>query len=170
MLTIFYDLEPFFADNYRRINVREYARLKKTTPPTASKLLAYYHDEGLINKEHDRNYIFYSANNENPLFIQLSRAYWNVCLEKAGLKDYLEKELISPLVILFGSFSKAEIKKDSDIDLAVFTASQSIMNLEHFEKKLNRKIHLFRFRNRDDIKNPGLLNNILKGVILTGDW
>lgn len=170
MLTIFYDLEPFFTDNYRRINVREYARIRKTTPPTASKLLAYYHDEELINKEQDRNYIFYSANNESSLFIQLSRAYWNACLEKAGLKDYLEKELISPLVILFGSFSKAEIKKDSDIDLAVFTASQSAINMEHFEKKLNRKIHLFRFRNRDDIKNPGLLNNILKGVILTGDW
>ena len=170
MLTIFYDIMPFFEDNYRRISVREYARIRKITPPTASKLLTCYHKEGLIRREEDRNYIFYSADNESPLFIHLSRAYWNVCLEKAGLKDYLEKELISPLVILFGSFSKAEIKKDSDIDLAVFTASQNSINMEHFEKKLNRKIHIFRFRNRDDIKNPGLLNNILKGVILTGDW
>ncbi|MFH1127083.1 MAG: nucleotidyltransferase domain-containing protein [archaeon] len=170
MLKLFDDLEPFFTDNYRRINVREYARIMKTTPPTASKLLAYYHEEGLLNKEEDRNYIFYAANNESFMFIHLTRAYWHLRLEKAGIKDYLEKELISPLVILFGSCSKAEIKKDSDIDIAIFASSQKNISLEIFEKKLNRKIHLFQFKKRDDIGNPELLNNILNGFILMGGW
>ena len=170
MLKIFDDLEPFFTDNYRRINVREYARMMNITPPTASKLLATYRDKGLINKEEDRNYIFYAANAENILFVHLSRVYWYLQLKKAGITDYLEKELTAPLAILFGSYSKAEVTKDSDIDIAIFTASQRAINMAHIEKKMNRKIHLFMFKKRDDVENPELLNNILNGFILLGRW
>lgn len=170
MLKIFNDLEPFFKDNYRRINVREYARIRKLTPPTASKLLSELEKERMLKKEVDRNYIFYRANRESKLFVRFFAAYWLFELEEAGLIAYLESALIAPTIILFGSFSKAEINKNSDIDLAAFTRSEKTVHIDAFEKKLKRKIHIFTFKDRNRVKNPELLNNILAGVMIVGEW
>ncbi len=170
MLKIFNNLEPFFEDNYRRINVREYARLSKISPPSASKVLSQLHKEALLNREKERNYIYFSANQESPAFVILSRAYWLLRLKKIGLTDYMEKNLINPLIILFGSFSKAEVKRDSDIDIAVFTPSKTQINSETFERGLKHKIQIFIFRNKEEVKNKELLNNILNGFIIAGNW
>ncbi|MBW3014891.1 nucleotidyltransferase domain-containing protein [Candidatus Woesearchaeota archaeon] len=163
MLNILNDLKPFFEDCYRRINVREYARLIGITAPTASKLLTYYKDQGLLTKELDRNYIFYSADKESKLFRDLSRVYWSLELEP--LVKQMEKELIDPLIILFGSLSKAEVKPGSDIDIAVFTSSTKKPLLKH--KK--REIQLFIFKDKKSVPKQ-LLNNILNGHILSGAW
>lgn len=167
MLKILNNLKPFFEDNYRRINVREYSRLTKISPPTASTLLEKLKKQDLLKKEKEKIYINYFAN-KNKLFISLSRIYWSVILKE--LIKYLNKELINPVIILFGSFSKAEIKKDSDIDLAVFSVTKRNINLKNFEKKLNKKIQLFLFKSRDEVKNKELLNNILNGYKISGEW
>jgi len=165
MLKIIYNLHPFFEDCYRRINVREYARILKLSPPTASKLLTNYHKEGLIGMHKERNYIFFFANKESTLFMDLSRIYWQNKLNE--LISFLDKKLINPTVILFGSAAKAEISKDSDIDIAVIPGKK-ILGLEAFEKKLKRKIQVFLFQSLKDIKNKELANNILNGYILFG--
>src|SRR3989338_3948731 len=102
MLEIFNSLEPFFKENYRRINVREYARIQKISPPSASKYLEEFHKEVLLEKEEEFNYIFYKANKKNPLFISLSQMYWCQQFKKVGLLPHLEQELINPVIILFG--------------------------------------------------------------------
>lgn len=168
MLAIINNLEPFFIDNYRRINIREYARIMKISPPYSSKLLDSFEKEGLLLKEKDRNYIFYLANKDSMEFIEFSRVYWFKVFKKVGLINYLEKEFINSTIILFGSFSKAEIKQDSDIDLAVFTPTDKIMDFDFFEKKLKRKIQLFVFKSRGEVKNKNLLDNILNGFIVSG--
>jgi Mn-dependent DtxR family transcriptional regulator len=99
MLKIFYDLEPFFQDIHGRINVREYARLRKITAPTASKLLSEMHKEGLLEKENERNYIFYAANKNNVLFMRLSELYF--------LTD--KKPETKSAAVIVGSFSKQEL-------------------------------------------------------------
>ncbi|MEK6841083.1 MAG: nucleotidyltransferase domain-containing protein [Nanoarchaeota archaeon] len=170
MLKIFNDLEPFFLDNYRRINIREYARIRKISAPSASTLLNNLENEGLLNKEVERNYVYYFANNKSELFINLSRIYWLITFRKVGLIEHLEKELINPLIILFGSFCKAELKNDSDIDLAIFTISNKIINIKKFEDKLKRKVQLFVFKNKEEVKNKELLNNILNGFIIASGW
>lgn len=165
MLKIINDLSPFFEDCYRRINVREYAKLMKMSPPTASKVLDSYYSESLLLKEKFRNYIMFYANKERNHFIDLSRIYWSIKLKE--LVDIMEKSLAAPTVVLFGSLSKAETKQDSDIDLAVF-AHKKNLNIEAFEKKLKRKIEIFWFTSLKDIKNRELANNIINGHILKG--
>ena len=54
MLEIFNKLKPFFEDNYKRISVREYARMQNISPPNASQLLNNLEKEGLLKKEEDR--------------------------------------------------------------------------------------------------------------------
>lgn len=170
MLRIFNGLEPFFRDNYRRINIREYSRIRRISPPSASKLLESMRKAGLLVKEKEKGYIYYAANRESREFVELSRVYWLVQLKKVGLIAYLEKELVTPLIILFGSFSKAEIRRDSDIDLAIFTSSKKALVLEGFETKLGRKIQALLFRTKEDVRNKELLKNILNGFVLSGSW
>ena len=165
MLKIINDLKPFFDNCYARVNVREYARLTGITPPTASALLKYYQKEGLLLSEKDRNYILFRANSADKTFINLSRIYWSLIL--SDLVHSLEKELIDPTVILFGSLSKAEAKPDSDIDIAIFTDNKEI-GLSEFRKKLKREIHALWYKSFNDIKNNSLKNNIANGYVLSG--
>ncbi len=166
MLKIFNDLEPFFEYNYRRISIREYARIKKISPPSASTLLHEYHNEGLLEREEDKKYIYFESKRENPVFVNLSRTYWWIQFKKIGLIGYLEKELVNPLIILFGSFSKAEVAPNSDIDIAVCKSTSKNLKLNQFEKKLNRNIQIIFF---DDAK-INLQQSILNGFILFGSW
>jgi len=165
MLNIINSLKPFFEDCYRRINVREYSRLMKVSPPTASKILFELNKEGLLLIEKDRNYIFYYANKNNKIFVDLSRIYWNLRLD--NLVDFLNKNLTNPAIVLFGSLSKAETKNDSDIDICVIGHKKEL-NIKNFEDSLKRKMQLFFFSSIEDIKNKELANNIINGYILEG--
>ena len=165
MLEIINTLKPFFEDNYRRINIREYAREMKVSPPTASAILVRYMSENLLTREKYRNFLFFHANKQSKDFIDLSRIYWR---QKLGdLIDHLEKKLASHVIILFGSLSKAEAKNDSDIDLAIFSEKRDI-DLSLFEKKLKRKVQAFWFKSLSDISNKELANNVINGYILSG--
>ncbi|MBS3128273.1 nucleotidyltransferase domain-containing protein [Candidatus Woesearchaeota archaeon] len=170
MLKLFNDLKPFFNDNYRRIHVREFARLQKISAPTASKLLEEYHHEGVLKKEIDKQYFYYYTDKDSPVFVDIQRIYWRLMFEKLGLLKVLSNEFFSSVVILFGSLSKAEVTPNSDIDLAIFTPTKKEISLNTFEKKLGRTIQLFIFKNKDDVKNKELLNNILSGYKLRGVW
>ncbi|PIN95140.1 hypothetical protein COU53_00925, partial [Candidatus Pacearchaeota archaeon CG10_big_fil_rev_8_21_14_0_10_30_48] len=112
MLNIINNLKPFIENCYRRINVREYSRLMKVSPPTASKILSEFNKEELLLIEKDRNYIFYYANKNNKIFTDLSRIYWKTRLKV--LINFLDENLTNPSIILFGSLSKSETKEDSD--------------------------------------------------------
>jgi len=170
MLEIINSLKPFFEDNYRRINVREYARLQKISPPTASKLLKNMHGEGLLKKEVDKQYFYYYANKDSDLFSDFSKIFWKIMLKKSGLIEHIKKETLTPLIILFGSLAKAETRAESDIDIAVFTPTKKELTPLKYEKILKRKIQLMFFENREAVKNVMLLNNILSGYILEGSW
>src|SRR3989344_5770692 len=154
MLKIINNLKPFFEDCYRRINVREYAKIMNISPPTASKMLASYSAEGLLLKENYKNYILFYANNKDKQFIDLSRIYWSYKLKE--VVSFIEKKIISPTIILFGSLSKSEVTSNSDIDLTVFANKKIEID---FEKKLKRKIKIFWFKSIKDIKNKELANN-----------
>src|SRR3989344_2030016 len=104
MLNIINNLRPFFEDCYRRINIREYARLMHISPPTASKALASYHSSGLLVKQKEKIYIYYYANKQNRDFIDLSRMYWRHRLSEAV--QYIEQQAVSPTIILYGSLAK----------------------------------------------------------------
>ncbi len=170
MLKIINDIKPFIDDNYRRINVREYARIQKISPPSASKLLENLKKEALLIKEKEKNYIYYAANKESRIFVDFSRIYWLKKIRASGCIEAIEKEYLNPIIILFGSLSKAEARKESDIDIAIFSVTKKRIDLARYEKKLGRKIQTFLFKNKEEIKSRELLNNILNGYILSGSW
>lgn len=170
MLEIFNNLAPFMNDNYKRISVREYARMQKMSPPTSSKILKGLKKEDILKSEEERRHLFFYPNRDSQLFINLERTYYSNLLYEIGLIKYLEKEMILPVIILYGSFAKGEITKESDIDLAIFTPSKKTLKLDRFEKRLKRKIQPLIFKSRNDVKNKHLLNNILNGMKVKGNW
>jgi|SRR3989344_3741037 len=165
MLEIFNNLRPFFEDCYRRISVREYAKIISVSPPTASSLLNAYLKSNLLIKEIERNYIFFHANSKEKQFIDLSRIYWSIRL--GNFLHYLEKELVPSAIVLFGSLSKGETKSDSDLDLAIF-ANKKNLNIKKYEEELERRFQIFWFKSTGDVKNKELMNNILNGYLLKG--
>ena len=166
MLKIINNLHPFIEDCYNEIGVREYSRIIKITPPTASKLLKEFELEGLLKKRTDRGYLLFRANRENSTLKDLAKIYW-----KQKLKDVIEcinSQLYEPTIVLFGSLIKLETKKDSDIDLAVFANINKKINLEEFEKSLKRKIQLFTFKSLSNINSKELKMNILNSYVIQG--
>lgn len=169
MLEIINSLKPFFEDNYKRIHVREYARLQKISPPTASKTLSALEKKGLLKKETDKQYINYLANKESDIFIDLSRIHWKTKLKQSGLISHIKDEMLNPIIILFGSLAKAEAKKDSDIDLAIFTITKKELKTQEYERKLKRNLQILTFNNLESAGKE-LRNNILNGYKIEGSW
>jgi predicted nucleotidyltransferase len=167
MLKIINDLSPFFIDNYERIHVRDYAKIRKISPPTASKLLEILKENKLLKKEIDRRYYFFHANIDSLDFKDLQRIYYRKKLE--NLIRNIETNTINPLIFLFGSLSKTEAKKDSDVDIAIFTPTIKKINCEKYEKEIKRKIQLFQFRDLKEVPLE-LKNNILNGYKLRGEF
>lgn len=122
MLKIFNDLKPFFQDNYKKIHVREYAKIQKISPPTSSKILENLKKEGILKKEIDKKYNLYYTNKDSEIFRDLQRIYYKEKL--SNLVSHIKEETINPVIILFGSTAKNEIKEFSDIDLAIITPTE----------------------------------------------
>lgn len=162
MLEIFNDLYVFFEDNYREISVREYGKLRNISAPTASSKLKLYEEKGLLIKEKFRNYLFFRANTQG-LFTDLQKVYYKQQLEDV-VKD-IKSQTPNPLIILFGSAIKGEIRKDSDLDIVVFCEDEI-----EIKQKFYRELQIFRFPSQNSVKNKELLNNILNGYVLSGEW
>lgn len=158
MLKILNDLKPFIEDCYRELGVREYSRIMKITPPTASKLLKEFESEGLLKKKNERGYLLFRANRENNLFKDFALAYWRERL--AHLFEKIHDEFLFCEIILFGSLSKVENTIDSDVDIYVDIPKKKI-NITSIEKKLKREVQIH-FKEKS--KNSLLLKNIKKGL------
>ena len=167
MLDVFNNLQPFFEDCHRRYSVREYARIRHVSPPTASVILSALTAQHLLNKQHERQYIFFWANHNSAFFRDLARIYWRQRLEDVGLINHLTAIFTTPTIILFGSLAKGENTRESDVDIAIISPKRDI-HFAPFEKKLGRTIQSFIFTSISTIKNKELLQSILNGYLLEG--
>ncbi len=165
MLKIFNNFALFFEDCYKQVAVREYARLMKFTPPTASKILKEYHKNGWLSMRQERKHLLFSLNHENKEIVDISRMYWKRKLDI--LVKTLQKKLVQPAVIAFGSVAKAEVTPQSDVDIAIF-GEKKPLDIGHVEKILGRRISVYWFSSLRQVKNEHLLNNILNGIPLYG--
>lgn len=158
MLKIFNLLKPFCEDAYRQISVREYGRMVKLSPPTASSTLARLEKEGLLISAKEGIYRWYRASREHFLYQGLSRLYWQQ--ELFSLTENFHPQVLYRKIILFGSLSKAENTHNSDVDLYVDVEKKEL-NTTLLEKKLHRKVQL---HFKESLANQHLKQNIEHGV------
>ena len=99
--------------------------------------------------------------------MQIKRAENLKMIYESGLADFLEKELPGSTIILFGSYSRGEDTIRSDIDIAVIGRKEKHINLDDFEKKLERNISINFYASFKEI-HKNLKENLFNGIVLFG--
>ena len=165
MLEIINNLSPFFKDCYKEIGVREYSREVSVAPPTASKLLKEFENNGLLKSQEERRFLLFRANRESSSLKYLSIVFWGEILK--SLFEHLEEQLHPDAIVLFGSLTNLEVSKKSDIDIAVLTKFKKQIDVKKLEKKFDKEIHLFVFESLEKV-NKELRIGIINGQIIKG--
>lgn len=160
-------LEEFFDDPLPvgiGFQLREISRNIKLAPKSVKLYLEELERENLIiKKEHRINkYPVYYANRDNDYFKFLKRLDMVKSIKESGLLDYLYEKCMPDVIILFGSASKGEDIKGSDIDIYL-QCEEKKLDLSTYEKELKRNVSLF-FK-----KNFNRLSEELKTNIINGD-
>ncbi len=149
------------------LSQREIAQILKVSPTAVMNSIKKLKETGLINLKKTKTINFISFNRDNKRAIELKRIENLKNIYISELFNYLETALAGSTIILFGSYSKGEDTNNSDIDLAIIGRKDKILNLEKYEKTLNRKININFYDNWNNI-HKHLKNNILNGIVLVG--
>jgi predicted nucleotidyltransferase len=164
-------LKVFFDDPLpkgRGFQLRALARKVNLAPKSVGIYLKQLEKEGLVLKEKYENstYPLYRANRDNEIFRLYKKLDTVSSLFETGLVEHLQEKLMPDCIVLFGSASRGEDVKESDIDLFV-QCKETKVELDRFEKALGRKIHIF-FTERFSSLSKELKNNIANGTVLKG--
>ncbi len=159
-------LQQFFDFPQKPFLLRELSRYTKLSVPSVRLHVKALIAEGLITKDKTGLYPSFRALRESPLFKLLKIQNIILRLYQTGLLNTIEKTTYPSCIVLFGSASRGEDNKESDIDLFVQTKRMKI-DLSKFEKNFNRKINLLF---EPDLKtlSPELLNNLANGIVVYG--
>ncbi len=163
-----YKILKVFLDNpTESFRLRELSRLSKIAPPSVMNYLKNFEKQGLIKRYEKRGIPFYKALRENKRFILFKKISIIYELNSSGLVDFLWDKLSPDAIILYGSCSLGEDIESSDIDIFLIGINkEKRINIEKFEKKLGKEIHLM-FNTLKNIPKE-LKNNLVNGIILKG--
>ncbi len=164
-------LDVFFDDPLPSgigFQLREISRKINLAPKSVKIYLSELEKENLIIKKEHRihKYPVYYANREDEYFRFLKRLTTIRSIKESGLLDHLHDKYMPDVIILFGSASKGEDIKDSDLDIYL-QCEGGKKDLSKYEKELNRKINLFFEKNFDRLSEE-LKKNIINGDKLKG--
>ena len=160
--------EYFFLNPTLKLRVRQIERQVKVPLPSVIRYTKELEIEKVLKSSQIANITTYSSDRTSKQFL-LDKKLFNIeRLFSSGLIGFLVEQLSNPALVVFGSFSRGEDIEKSDIDLYVETPSRKKINLEKFEKALQRKIQIFVYNNIHDIENKELANNIVNGILLNG--
>jgi len=148
-----------------KLSQREIAKMLKVSPTAVGNSVKKLKE--LVKIEKTKTINFISFNRDGPKAIELKRVENLKNVYLSGLSDYLESELAGGTILLFGSYSLGEDTITSDIDIAVIGRKGKVLELEEYEKALNRKININFYDLWKNI-HEHLRNNILNGILLQG--
>ncbi|MBI2629531.1 nucleotidyltransferase domain-containing protein [Candidatus Pacearchaeota archaeon] len=158
--------ELLFDFPTRRFHVREISRILKISPPSISGSLKQLEKENMITI--DKKFLYeVKANLDNSNFKNFKRVSNLKRMYLSGLIEYLYDKFPLSTIILFGSYSRGEDIERSDIDIAIIGYKEKNLELESFEKLLERKININFYPDLKSIET-NLKSSILNGITLKG--
>ncbi len=163
-------LELFFNEPTKQWHFEDILKASKTSRSKASKWLAKLAKEGIIRHVKPRGKMpYFQGDFDNPAYRSRKRLFALVQLQKSGLIDHLISLPKAKTVIIFGSFVRADWYKDSDIDIFIYGSDEEL-DIHPYKKILNREIQVFTATNASELDKigPGLLRNILEGILIKG--
>jgi len=152
-----------------KLNKREISKILGVSPTAIAKALPPLKRNDLveIKKVKDMNLIYVELNRNNSKAIELKRVENLRFVYESSLPEFLEEKFPGCTVILFGSYSRGEDTKTSDIDIAVIGVKSKEVNLEEYEKRLGKEIIINFYASFKEI-HIYLKSNILNGITLSG--
>ncbi|MBU0459979.1 MAG: nucleotidyltransferase domain-containing protein [Nanoarchaeota archaeon] len=160
--------EYFFAHPTTRIRVRQIERAVNVPLPSVLRYTKELSEEEIIKISKIAGIKLFSADRTAKKFLFEKKHFNLQSLISAGLIDFLIDKYSNPTIIIFGSYARGEDTENSDVDIYIETLKKRSLNLTDFEKKIQRKIELFQYKDIRQIKNKELANNILNGTVLNG--
>jgi predicted nucleotidyltransferase len=164
-------LELFFDNPTKEWHFEEILKEAKIARSKATGWLKQFIKEGIIHKVKEKGKMPYYMSDHNSAGYQNKKRIFALNrLYESGLLNHLAGLKKAKAVILFGSFSRWDWYKGSDIDIFIYGSPQGL-SIAKYELVLHRDIQLFICENKKDLKKlgPGLVKNIVKGNLLKGD-
>jgi len=150
-----------------KLSQREIAKILNVSPTAVANSLEELKKSNLVKIEKTKTINFVSFNRDEEKAVELKRVENLKNIYLSQLLNYLEIELAGATIILFGSYSRGDDTLSSDIDIAIIGRKDKLLNLEKYEKILNRQININFYDSWKDI-HKYLKNNILNGILLLG--
>jgi predicted nucleotidyltransferase len=150
-----------------KLSQREIAKILQVSPTAVANSIKRLKQSNLIEVEITRTANLISFNRGERKACELKRVENLKNIYTSGLSEYLERELAGGTVILFGSYGRGEDTNTSDMDIAVIERKDKMLELEKYERILNRKINVNFYESWKKI-HEHLKNNILNGIVLHG--
>ncbi|MGV8171100.1 MAG: nucleotidyltransferase domain-containing protein [Candidatus Woesearchaeota archaeon] len=153
----------------QKINMRGLAKALKVSPTAVSKSIIELEKESMITieKSETMNLMSIGLNRDNPSVIDMKRIENLKLLYESGMVSLLKDTFEGCATILFGSYSRGEDTVTSDIDIAVIGSKGKKIDLERWERLLERKVVINHYSSWKEI-HKHLKDNILNGVVLSG--
>lgn len=160
-------LKPlFFNESLKTWHFEDIVRASGMSRGRVNYLLKILLKENFIKRAKPKGKMpYYTANRDSPGFRTEKRLFGLMLLEQSGLLRHIAGNDGIKTAIVFGSFSRGDWNRSSDIDLFIYGNDKNFDKAE-FEKKTSREIQLFSFRSAKEMKShldSGLLPNIAKG-------
>ena len=164
-------LELFFEQPTREWHFEEITKEAKIARSKADGWLKKFLQGGLIKKIKKIGKMpYYLSNYDSPEYKNRKKIFALEKLHQSGLLNRLSSLKKAKSVILFGSFSRSDWYKDSDVDIFIYGDPEGLKIVE-YELKLHKDIQLFVCQNKEEISKlgEGLIRNIIKGNLIKGD-
>ena len=162
-------LRVLFVKSGKSLNQRQLANYLDVSQPAVRKALPKLEEIGFVKVAQDKETKRWliELNKYNDRIMKLKRVDNIRQIYESGLEQFLEKEFAGSAIILFGSFSRGDDIISSDVDIAVIGRKEKNVNLEKFEKMLERKI-IINFYDSFDSIHKNLKENLFNGIVITG--
>ena len=161
----------FFNNPTKRWHFEEIVKEADIVRSKADKWLKRFIKEKLIKRVKEKGKMpYYISNYESPGYQNKKRLFALKKLNETGLLNHLSSLEEANTVILFGSFTRWDWYKGSDIDVFIYGNPKGL-SIGKYEIKLHRDIQLFICKNKKQLRKlgSGLIRNIIKGDIIKGD-
>jgi len=151
-----------------------FSEIKRIIPIADNKIsrwLKTFNNQKLIKKIKNKNKMpYYISSYENPEYQNKKRIHAMKTFHKTGFLNHLSSLKDAKTVIIFGSYSRWDWHKDSDIDIFIYGDDQGL-KLKEYSGILKKEIQLFTCKNKGEVQKLSgeLLKNIIKGEIIKGD-
>lgn len=159
-------MEFFFKNPTRKFSIRDIAKEVGLTPPTVANIIRKLEKLNYLKKTKIKPSLQVYANLESEDFKDMKRVYNLFSLIE--IKNFLVHEFNHPqAIVVYGSYAKGEDIEKSDVDILIISKVKKKVNVDEYEKKLKRSIHILVFDDWKDLPKE-LRINVINGIRLYG--